>query len=164
MDFIGIDAGDEQAIDELSVFASRIVKAHYDPIIGPEQNDYMIELFQSPRGIAEQIAQGSRYYLCLHGGQQAGYIAFYPKGDAMYLSKFYLDARFRGQGLSRQMLAFVEEAARAEGLAAIELNVNRNNPAVNAYIHLGFDVAAQVTADIGHGFIMDDYLMRKPLL
>lgn len=93
----------------------------------------------------------------------AGYIAFYPKDGVMYLSKFYLDARFRGQGLSKQMPAFVEQEARAEGLAAIELNVNRNNPAVHAYAHLGFDVAAKVTADIGHGFIMDDYLMRKPL-
>lgn len=163
MDFTGIDAGDDQTIEELSAFASRIVKEHYDPIIGPEQNDYMIELFQSPRSIAEQIAQGSRYYLCLHGGQRAGYIAFHPKDGAMYLSKFYLDARFRGQGLSKLMMAFVEEAARAEGLAAVELNVNRNNPAVHAYKHLGFDVAAEVTANIGRGFIMDDYLMRKPL-
>lgn len=93
----------------------------------------------------------------------AGYIAFYPKDEDMYLSKFYLDVHFRGQGLPKQMLAFVEEAARVEGLAAIELNVNRNNPAVHAYTHLGFEVAAKDTADIGHGFIMDDYLMRKPL-
>ena len=56
-----------------------------------------------------------------------------------------------------------EGAARADGCAAVELNVNRNNPAVHAYKHLGFDVAAEVIANIGCGFIMDDYLMRKPL-
>ena len=56
-----------------------------------------------------------------------------------------------------------EEAARADGCAAIELCVNRNNPSVHAYKHLGFDVAAEATTDIGRGFIMDDYLMHKPL-
>lgn len=56
-----------------------------------------------------------------------------------------------------------EGAAHADGRAAIELCVNCNNPSVHAYRHLGFDVAAEATTDIGRGFIMDDYLMRKPL-
>ena len=56
-----------------------------------------------------------------------------------------------------------EGAARADGCAAIELCVNRNNPSVHAYRHLGFNVAAEATTDISRGFIMDDYLMRKPL-
>lgn len=163
MEFVQVAAGDKRAIEELSAFASRIVKERFDPIIGPEQNDYMIAMNQSPRAIAEQLAQGSRYYLCIAGGQRAGFLAFYPKAAAMYLSKFYLDAAFRGQGLSKEMLAFVESAAREEGLGAVELSVNRNNSAVSAYRRLGFEIAAEKVTDIGSGFVMDDYVMRKRL-
>lgn len=81
----------------------------------------------------------------------------------MYLSKLYLDAPFHGQGLSRQMLAFVEDAADVIGLPAVELNVNRNNNAVLAYEHLGFKVVAEKITDIGNGFVMDDFIMRKQL-
>lgn len=163
MEFAQVTAVETQAIERLSAFASRIVKEHYDPIIGPEQNDYMIALFQSPHAIVEQIEQGSRYFLCLVGGQNAGFMAFFPKDNVLYLSKFYLDSVFRGKGLSKEMLAFVESAARDEGLSAIELNVNRNNSAVLVYKHLGFEIVAEKPTGIGNGFVMDDYIMRKQL-
>ena len=38
---------DTEAVEELSTLATGIVKEHYDPIIGAEVNDYMINLFQS---------------------------------------------------------------------------------------------------------------------
>ncbi|MGN0077766.1 MAG: hypothetical protein ACI36V_03170 [Coriobacteriales bacterium] len=85
MEFVQVAADDERAIEELSAFASHIVKEHFDPIIGPEQNDYMIAMNQSPCAIAQQLVQGSRYYLCMAGGRRAGFMAFHPKGAAMYL-------------------------------------------------------------------------------
>ena len=45
-------------INELSVLATKIVREHYDPIIGKETNDYMLNLFQSPEGIQKQINDG----------------------------------------------------------------------------------------------------------
>lgn len=49
--------GPEEAA-RLSEIASRVVKAHFDPLIGPAQNDYMIEKFQSEPAIRAQLAGG----------------------------------------------------------------------------------------------------------
>ncbi len=157
LEFHPLTATDEKGIEEMSALATAIVKEHFDPIIGAAQNDYMIRLFQSADSIRRQLEDGARYYfVCRAGGQAIGFMAFYPKEDKLYLSKFYLCKTERGQGLSRQMLDFLIQAAKEENLPAIYLNVNRENDAVYAYKRLGFRKARQEVRNIGNGFVMDD--------
>ena len=69
-----------------------------------------------------------------------------------------------GRGLAGKMFAFVAESARAEGLSAVYLNVNRGNTGViRVYEHLGFQIVREEKNDIGGGFFMDDYVMECPL-
>ena len=56
-----IALSDSQGLAELSALASAIVKEHYDPILGSEQNDYMIEKFQSVPAITDQLGHGYQY-------------------------------------------------------------------------------------------------------
>ena len=161
-------AADGETIGRLSDFASAIVKQHFDPIIGAAQNDYMIRRFQSPQAIRQQLEAGAAYRLVLCGGELAGFLAYYPKQDAgrqkLYLSKFYLAGQQRGKGLARQMLDYVTEQARALGLDAVYLNVNRHNDGVIAvYRHFGFQIIRKEKNDIGGGFYMDDYVMELPV-
>ncbi|MCR5795715.1 MAG: GNAT family N-acetyltransferase [Solobacterium sp.] len=149
-----------EEIGLLSMIASEIVKEHFDPIIGPEQNDYMIRMFQSVSSIREQFEKGYRYYFVKNGDTVVGFLAFYPKGDVLYLSKFYLYKDERGKGYAKQMLAFTVQAAKDAGLQAVELNVNRNNSAVQAYEKMGFIKVREEVNDIGCGFVMDDYVFR----
>ena len=95
----------------LSKTAAEIVREHFDPIIGTEQNDYMIAMFQSVPAITEQFETGYRYYFVLRDEKIIGFLAFYPKGDIMYLSKFYLYKEERGKGYAKEMLAFVIQEA-----------------------------------------------------
>ena len=47
-------------------------------------------------------------------------------------------------------------------MGAIYLTVNRNNRhAYEVYLAKGFKVIAEECADIGFGFVMDDYIMEK---
>ncbi len=163
MEFIRLQASDEQEIREMSAMAEEIVREHFDPIIGKEQNDYMIAMFQTPGAIRSQLEHGYRYYFAVNEGRNAGFLAFYPKQDVMYLSKFYLYRSQRGKGYSWQMLDFVRQNALAEGLEAIELNVNRFNMAVQVYEKLGFRVIRTEKNDIGNGYYMDDYVFRLDL-
>lgn len=134
MEFRRVLLENEADIASLSTLASAIIKKHFDPIIGPAQNDYMIAKFQSVEAVTHQLAHGYQYYFVFHDSQQpVGFLAFFPRDNDMYLSKFYLAEEFRKRGLSRQMLAFVIEKARTAGLPSIVLNVNRNKPAVLAY-------------------------------
>lgn len=162
-EFIRLTSASSKDIEEMSHMASEIVKDHFDPIIGPEQNDYMISQFQTPEAIREQLEHGYTYYFVREDGRNIGFLAFYPKNDAMYLSKFYLYKNERGKGYAKQMLAFVEHETEKAGLCAVELNVNRHNSAVRAYEKMGFVIIREEKNDIGRGFVMDDYVFRKTL-
>ena len=140
--------------------ATEIVREHYDPILGKAQNDYMLEKFQSPHAIRSQLEHGYRYFFACEGGRRVGFLAFYPRGESMYLSKLYLYKAERGKGYSRRMVGFVKEKAREEGLSSIELNVNRFNNAVYAYEKIGFRRIWSEKNDIGSGYYMDDYVYR----
>lgn len=163
--FLPVNAADSETVKKLSDFAGKIVREHFDPIIGPDQNSYMIARFQSAEAIHEQIVSGGyRYYIVQADGCWAGFIAFYPRGERMYLSKFYLDRAFRGRGIAGKMFAFIREETAKEGLSAIFLNVNRFNADVIAvYHHFGFHCVRMEKNDIGNGFVMDDYVMEYPM-
>ncbi|MGI6725581.1 MAG: GNAT family N-acetyltransferase [Christensenellales bacterium] len=163
MNFEQLLLWDESHIMEMSEMATGILREHYDPIVGKAQNDYMLKKFQAADAIRSQLEQGYRYYFASENGRRIGFLAFYPKTCCMYLSKLYLYKAERGKGYSRKMLDFVILKAREEGLAAIELNVNKRNSAVLVYEKLGFKIIRSEKNDIGQGYYMDDYVCRLEL-
>ncbi len=164
LEFEELHAGDTARIENMSALASSIVKEYYDPLLGAEQNDYMIEMFQSARSIAKQLEEGKRYYFASLGGEDVGFICFYPHDDVMYLSKLYLRADMRGKGFARPMLALVADEAKKSGFDAIELNVNKHNRTQQIYEKLGFVRVRSEKNDIGSGYYMDDYVYRLEIL
>ena len=52
---------------------------------------------------------------------------------------------------------------KKSGAEAFELNVNRRNKVLDFYQHLGMRIARSGDFDIGGGFFMNDYIMRKEL-
>ncbi|MFW5830500.1 MAG: GNAT family N-acetyltransferase, partial [Planctomycetota bacterium] len=145
--------------------AECIWQQHYTPIIGPAQVAYMLDRFQSPAAIAAQIAAGVDYHLLLHDGQDAGYCAWQQEKDELFLSKLYVVPELRGCGLARSAVSAAEQVARDHALARIRLNVNRHNAgAIAAYQHLGFVIRREICADIGGGFVMDDYVMEREVV
>lgn len=155
--------GEEKGIEEMSAIATAIVREHYDPLLGTQQNDYMLDMFQSPRAIRGQLEHGYMYWFVCSGGRRLGFTAFYPRGDCLYLSKLYLYKHERGKGYAHSMIAFISDKARELGLDAIELNVNRFNSAVGIYEKLGFKRIREEKNDIGGGYCMDDYVYRLEL-
>lgn len=148
-------------IEQLSRIASAVVKEHFDPIIGVEQNNYMIARFQSVSAIQAQFQSGYQYDWVKEDGAIAGFLAFYPVGDKMYLSKFYTRKEYRGHHLARPMIDFVRSEAKKAGLTAIFLNVNRHNSdVIRIYEHLGFYRIREEKNDIGNGFYMDDFILE----
>ncbi|MCH5178195.1 MAG: GNAT family N-acetyltransferase [Prevotellaceae bacterium] len=163
MDFILLDSKNTEAVKKMSAMATNIVREHYDPILGTEQNDYMLKKFQSEHAILQQIADGYRYYFIQINGNNIGFIAIIPHSDCMYLSKLYLYKHERGKGYSRQIIGFIAAQAQEIGLHAIELNVNRFNPSIRSYEALGFQRVRAEKNDIGNGYFMDDYVYRLTL-
>lgn len=152
-----------EQVKRVAELAKEIWYEHYVPIIGKEQVDYMVEHFQSEAAISEQLNQGSyEYYLMKEQGGYYGYLSICKEEKALFLSKFYITKPFRGRGYARKALEWLEEIGRKEGLSKIRLTVNRNNQnSIHAYERLGFIKSGEKVADIGGGYVMDDYLMEK---
>ena len=161
--YVEIHLEEETQIESLSIFASEIIRDYYDPIIGKKQNDYHLKKFQSVEGIKEQLRNGYTYYRCYDSNTPIGFFAFYPRGDSLYLSKFYVHKDHRSKGYGKEIISFLKEEVCKLGLSGIELNVNRFNPSRFIYERMGFIKVREEKIDVGEGFIMDDYVYKLPL-
>jgi len=155
----------DNAADVLTVerLARQIWPDYYAPIIGPDQVEYMLENFQSAAAIHRQIEEGYCYYMIVCDDMPAGYLSVLPKPESgqLFLSKLYLLAIRRGQGMGRQAVMFLADLTRKARLQKIALMVSKkNSAAIGFYERCGFKNAGPIVKDIGGGFVMDDWSME----
>lgn len=155
----------EDQISRLAGLASRIWHEYFISILREAQIDYMVEKFQSAAAITDQLqSQGYSYFFICLDGNPVGYLGIKPDGEKLFLSKLYLQKEFRGRGYASLAFSFLEEYCRRRNLRAIWLTVNRYNfDTIHIYEKKGFVKIRQQVADIGGGFVMDDYIMEKTL-
>ena len=149
---------------EVARMANIIWREHYIPIIGKPQVDYMLEHFQSAQAMQQQIQKGVFYYIILKGNEKAGYLAFEKQKDVLFLSKIYLLESYRGYGIGKRAMEYVETQAIRMKCNIVTLTVNKyNDRSIKAYSRMGFIKTGGEVTDIGGGFAMDDYRMSKKL-
>ncbi len=156
-----IPAKSDSEIHEIANLAEEIWSQHFTPIIGEAQVNYMVDKFQSYPALREQIErEGYEYYQLFSSHTLAGYMGIHPETDSLFLSKLYIKKDCRGQHLATQALNFLIELCKERGLKKIWLTCNKHNENTLAvYDHLGFVITDEQTADIGNGFVMDDYIL-----
>lgn len=157
----------ESDLAEISRLAGVIWRAHYPGIISPEQIEYMLARMYSLDTLREDsLIRGIQYDRLLVGDDFAGFAAYGPTDQpgVFKLHKIYLHPDWHGRGLGSRLLDHcAAEAARA-GATRLILTVNkRNAKALAAYRRNGFALIDSVVADIGGGFVMDDYVLAKDL-
>ncbi len=139
----------------------------YTPILGPEQVGYMLNLFYTEDKLREQIDSGEQTYIILQEeNMPIAFAAYAPRTenqDVYKLHKLYCLTNKQGKGYGRLLLHAVEDAVTDAGKNTLELNVNRYNPALDFYKRNGFEVAYVEDIDIGNGYWMNDYVMRKTM-
>jgi ribosomal protein S18 acetylase RimI-like enzyme len=153
-----------QDIKQVEELAEEIWTQHYTPIIGNKQVRYMLDNFQSFEAIVEQISEGMTYFLMFFQGEPVGYMASKPDDEDLFLSKIYVLSAVRGKGIGGYAMSFLASMAREQGCRHLSLTVNKNNTnSIRTYEKLGFVNLGPLETDIGNGFIMDDFLMKKKL-
>lgn len=154
-------------VEELAALADIIWHQHFRGIISDEQIEYMIENFQSQKAMTNQLLNmGYEYYFFNVDGENQGYFAIQEQREQtlMFISKVYLKKDFRGRGYARKAFEFIENEAKNRGLKKTRLTVNRHNDdTIAIYKKLGMYIADEKAADIGNGFVMDDYIFEKDL-
>ncbi len=152
---------DDSEIEALAALADEIWHEFFPGVITVGQVDYMVEKFQSAPALRQQLADGYRYYFVRGDGDIIGYIGVHPEEERLFLSKLYLKKSYRGHGYGRKMIDFVAQLARELGKSAVYLTVNRGNEhSIAVYYATGFETIKTQVADIGGGYIMDDYVMQ----
>lgn len=156
----------EDQIREVAALAEEIWHEHYDTMLGSEQVNYMVEKFQSEKAMKEQMEHsGYQYYRLISLAGTVGYFAIQEEAASFFLSKIYIARKYRGRGYARKALDFIEQLCLEKKLKKIWLTVNRNNlNSIKVYEKFGFTKTAEKVADIGSGFVMDDFIMEKVLM
>jgi len=162
-----VPAGSRSDLAIVRGLAERVWRRHYPGIIGTAQIDYMLA-----RGYADAALEGflreegAGLALACDGDDPVGFAAWMraPEPATTKLDKLYVLHAAQGRGAGRRLLAHVERAAVADGAGTLVLNVNKHNASSIAfYERCGLAVREAVVVDIGAGFVMDDYVMAKPL-
>ncbi|MDN3579168.1 GNAT family N-acetyltransferase [Chitinimonas viridis] len=151
-------------IPTIATLADIIWRQHYPAIISMAQIDYMLAQRYNPTALLHQISGPDQWLdLALAGEQVIGFTQYYCNAPGeMKLDKLYLLPDLHGQGLGSQLLRHVVAQAQARQCTTLVLAVNKHNAkAIAAYTRNGFTVRDSVTVDIGHGYLMDDFIMVK---
>jgi GNAT superfamily N-acetyltransferase len=139
----------------------------YLSLLGAEQVLYMLDLFYNIPKLEKQIATGEQVYLLLSENDKVvAFAAFAPRDtnpDVYKLHKLYCLDEAKGKGYGKALVEEVERRTLDAGLSVLELNVNRYNPTLDFYKKSGFEIIYEEDIDIGNGYWMNDYVMRKAL-
>lgn len=176
MDVSFIPVTTVQQQERLATMADEIWHEYWPELIGMAQTDYMVQKFQSLEAIQRDMAEHGYQYWFLEdteAGDRAsgtGSVVGYTGGrieaetNRFFISKIYLFQHARGHGYARKTVEFYDALCRKRGLRAMYLTVNKGNDlAIRAYRGTGFNIIASVENHIGEGFIMDDYIMERPV-
>lgn len=157
-----VPAVSEAQVQTVAGLAKEIWEQHFTPIIGADQVAYMLEQFQSFTAITKQIAEGYEYFLLVLEDTPVGYSGIHEEDETLFLSKIYIKKEYRGCGYSSRVIDFYTSLCQDRSLSLIWLTCNKNNTnSISAYEHMGFVKTRTQVADIGNGFVMDDYIMEK---
>ncbi|OMF19725.1 GNAT family N-acetyltransferase [Paenibacillus sp. FSL H8-0548] len=154
-----------EEIAEVARLAAEIWREYYVSIITIEQIEYMIGKYQTIPAIKDQINhQGYEYYFIQHDGSAVGYMSVRQEEEKLFLSKFYIGKEHRGRSYASQASVFLEQLCKDRNLSHIWLTVNRyNESSIAVYEKKGFKIVREQRADIGNGFVMDDFIMQKEI-
>jgi len=96
-------------------------------------------------GVVRKRSKRARIYVAVVDDNVVGFILFYKKGDKAYIDAFAVDPRYRGMGIGRCLLSYVEKLLVGEGVEKLYLTVkNGNGTALGMYIKHGYRMASTV--------------------
>lgn len=151
---------------------AEIVFRHtYRDILSHDQMEYMMEWMYSLPNLKKQVENGHVFHIIADNGVPCGYMSVGPEGteddvSIFHLHKLYVLPVYQGRGLGKLLFdaaAGFSRKTKETPCARMELNVNRENPAVGFYMKAGMRILRQGDFHIGNGFYMNDYIMGLDL-
>jgi ribosomal protein S18 acetylase RimI-like enzyme len=163
---VWIEPAGEADLPNVRALAESIWRSSYAGLLSAGQIEYMLDQMYSPERLLQDWTSGVVFERPIVDGVPVGYMA--TQADAttqvMHLHKLYVLPEFQGKGLGGRLLEHAFQSATRVGCRSVRLHVNKgNHRAIACYRRHGFVEEASVVNDIGDGYVMDDYVMVRPL-
>jgi GNAT superfamily N-acetyltransferase len=154
-------------INLLNDLAYRIWPPAYKTILSPAQMKYMLNLIYSPMALKKQMEDlCHKFIIVYHDKLPTGFASYSLKINSVNifrLHKIYILHELQRKGIGSYLLQKVITEVKPAGAKFLELNVNRNNKALDFYKKFGFKIIAEEDIDIENGYFMNDYVMKLKL-
>ncbi len=153
-------------VEEFYHLAHKIWPITYKNVLSEQQISYMLELMYSTESLEKQQKDGCNFYLLQAEEQAIGFLSIQHNKDnsgKTKVQKIYVLTEFQGTGAGGFLMDFAISEAKKKDSTAVFLNVNRHNKAIGFYEHFGFKKMYSEDNDIGHGYLMEDWVMEIPL-
>lgn len=163
---VPVDATEAAAVREM---AELIWPATYRDIISAQQIRYMLDRMYALPMLAEQINSPEHRFFWIEAEAEdlrCGFLAveWDESDNSVQLQKLYLLPEQQGKGCGSAAWQALEELLRSGGCTQVSLRVNRfNATALKYYEKCGFTTQKTDCRDIGGGFVMDDFILKKSL-
>jgi len=160
---IQLRLANEQDLKIIADLAKVIWNEHYIPIIGQAQVDYMLNSIYNLDSLKQQLNEKQhQFYLIEVNANVVGFLSVSSDNQQDYfLHKFYIDQKQSNSGLGTETLNVLIEQIKPKTLT---LTVNRQNyKSINFYFKNGFKIDYVADFDIGNGYQMNDFVMKRVL-
>ena len=155
----------EEDLPIIQKIAHETWPATYGHLMSEEQFSFMMNWMYSLESLRQQQEQGQVFLLAEENGTYYGF-ASYEAGyqeSKTKIHKLYILPASQGKGVGRLLTEHVKAAALANNNSVLTLNVKRDNTALEFYKRVGFTITDTVDIDIGHGYLMRDFVMEMPI-
>lgn len=139
----------------------------YGSILSKAQLDYMLALFYSTEALQKNADEKNHHFLLAEENNEAlaflSYEHRYQEKLVTRIHKIYILPETQGKGIGKLLIDRVEALANETKSEKLSLNVNRYNNAQFFYRKLGFEIVGEEDVKLDYGYLMEDYIMEKPL-
>lgn len=143
--------------------AEKIWWPTYSDYLSEEQISFMLTDQYAPQALLMEMNRGIHYSIAELHLKPVGFLAFGLQemdSTVCRIAKIYILPEVQGLGLGSQLINHVNAFAKEQEACFMELNVNRNNPALSFYLKNGFSILREINIPYYH-FVLNDYVMRK---
>jgi len=164
---LSIQTAGLKEVNLINELAYRIWPEAYKSILSADQMKYMLNLIYSPSALKKQMKDLKHKFIIVYDDKlPAGFASYSLKlncKNIFKLHKIYILHELQGKGIGKYLLGKVIADVKPAGAKFLELNVNRNNKALEFYKKFGFKIISQEDIDIDNGYFMNDYVMNLRL-
>lgn len=158
----------ENQVDLIIELAHVIWPPTFSQILSESQIKYMLNQMYDYHHLTQRIRHRNHdFFLLFINDDPQGYFEleyYHPQPHTLKIHKLYLHPDCQGLGYGRKMIDFIIHQATQYQLDRLVLNVNKYNTKASAfYEKMGFIKSRAENIDIGHGFLMEDYVYEKNL-